>query len=73
MLWSKITSRKFLAALIGTIVGVAMAFGVDESVISTISGAVLSAVSLITYITVEGKVDAAGAGNKDDGNGDGTK
>ena len=57
--WQKITSRKFLACLIGVVVGLATAFGLDESIITTVSGAVVTLVSLVTYIITEGKVDAA--------------
>ena len=38
-----------------------MVFGVDEAMISTIAGAVVSAVSVAAYIFTEGKVDAAHA------------
>ena len=36
----KLTSRKFLAALAGVATGLAMVFGVDETTISTVAGAV---------------------------------
>lgn len=58
----KLKSRKFLAAVIGLITGLAVVFGVDEGIVSTISGAVVSAASLIAYIAVEGNVDAAAVG-----------
>ena len=54
----KLSSRKFLAAVAGLVTGLAMVFGVDEAVISTIAGAVVSAVSVAAYIFTEGKVDA---------------
>ena len=57
----KLSSRKFLAAVAGLVTGLAMVFGVDEAVISTIAGAVVSAVSVAAYIFTEGKVDAAHA------------
>lgn len=55
----KLTSRKFLTCVAGVILGVCLAFGLDESAISTIAGAVTSIVSVATYIYTEGKIDAA--------------
>lgn len=57
--FDKLKSRKFIAAVIGVLTGIAMVFGIDKDVITTVSGAVISAASLITYIVVEGKIDAA--------------
>ena len=59
----KLSSRKLWAAIAGVIAGLAMVFGLDENVISTVSGAVVSVVSLVTYIIAEGKVDAAAVKN----------
>ena len=56
----KLSSRKFLAACAGFVVGLAMVFGLDESVISNVSGAVVSVASVVVYIITEGKVDAEG-------------
>ena len=50
----KLTSRKFLAAL--------MVFGVDETTISTVAGAVTTVASVVSYIMSEGMVDAAAVG-----------
>ncbi len=58
----KISSRKFLAALAGLVMGLAMVFGLDEGVISTVSGAVTAVASVVAYIVSEGKVDAAAVG-----------
>lgn len=55
----KLSSRKFLAAVAGTIMGLAMVFGLDENTISTVAGAVVSVASVVAYIIAEGKVDAA--------------
>lgn len=55
----KITSRKFLAAVAGLVTGLAMAFGLDTGVITSVAGAVVSLVSVATYIVTEGKIDAA--------------
>lgn len=56
---SKLSSRKLWAAIVGVVTGLAMIFGVDTSVITTVAGGVISAVSVMTYIVTEGKVDAA--------------
>ena len=57
----KLKSRKLWAAIAGLISGLSIIFGVDTSVSSTVSGAVVSVASIITYIITEGKIDAAGA------------
>ena len=58
----KLTSRKFIAALIGTIFGIAVSFGADASEIQQIAGMVTSLVSIVSYIIGEATVDAASAG-----------
>ena len=58
----KLTSRKFLAALAGVATGLAMVFGVDETTISTVAGAVTTGASVVSYIMSEGMVDAAAVG-----------
>ena len=60
--WKKLTSRKFLAALAGVATGLAMVFGVDETTISTVAGAVTTVASVVSYIMSEGMVDAAAVG-----------
>lgn len=54
----KLSSRKLWAAIAGIIVGLSMIFGLDENTISTVSGAVVSVFSVVSYIIAEGKVDA---------------
>ena len=56
--FKKLTSRKFILALGGVITGLAMAFGVDSSTVETIVGAVITLMSSLAYIFVEGKLDA---------------
>lgn len=56
---TKLSSRKLWACIIGVVVGVAVAFGVDGDTITTVAGAVTSLVSIITYVVTEGKIDAA--------------
>lgn len=58
----KLTSRKFLAALAGVATGLAMVFGVDETTISTVAGAVTTVASVVSYIMSDGMVDAAAVG-----------
>jgi len=57
----KLTSRKFLAALVGVVAGLAIVFGIDEGAITAVCGAVMSAASLVAYIAAEGKIDATRA------------
>lgn len=54
----KLTSRKFIACLIGTIVGVAVTFGIDGDTITKIAGMIVSMGSVSTYIVTEGYIDA---------------
>ena len=58
----KLSSRKLWAALAGLVSGLAMAFGLDESVMTQVTGAVVSVASVIAYIVTEGKIDAAAVG-----------
>lgn len=59
----KLTSRKFLLALVGVVSGLALAFGVEGSeitdMVSLIGGVLAAAGSAIAYINAEAKVDAA--------------
>ena len=56
----KLSSRKLWAAMAGIVTGLAMVFGLDESTISSVAGAVVSVASVVSYIITEGKVDAEG-------------
>ena len=56
-LLEKITSRKFLSALLVIGVGVAVAFGVDASTVERIVGAAFAVLGGMSYIFVEGGVD----------------
>ena len=59
----KLTSRKFLLAMVGAASGLALAFGVNGSeiteLVSLIAGIIAAAGSAISYIHAEAKVDAA--------------
>lgn len=54
----KLSSRKLWAAIAGVVMGIAMAFGLDENVINTMSGAVVAVSSIVAYIMAEGRIDA---------------
>lgn len=64
----KLTSRKFLLALVGMVSGLALAFGVEGSeiveVVTTVGGIVTTLGSAIAYINAEAKVDAAAVEEK---------
>lgn len=58
----KLTSRKLWAAVLGVLTGLAMVFGLDTDTVNTVSGAVVAVISVVTYITTEGRIDAAAVG-----------
>lgn len=55
----KFLSRKFLIALVGTIVGLAISLGADASEIQQIAGSIVTAVSAVGYIFGEAMTDVA--------------
>lgn len=57
----KLKSRKLWAAVVGVVVGLAAAFGIEGNEYTEIAGIVTSAVSVVSYIFAEGAVDAAHA------------
>jgi len=59
----KLTSRKLWVALVGVIVGLAAAFGIEENEYAQIVGVVGSVVSVVSYIFGEAAVDAAKKGD----------
>lgn len=59
----KLTSRKLWMAIAGVATGVAMVLGAETSEIGEIAGAVTALISAVTYIIVEGKVDAESVKN----------
>ena len=59
----KLSSRKLWMAIAGIATGIAMALGADATDVSTVAGAVTALVSAVTYIIVEGKVDAEAVKN----------
>ena len=58
---AKLTSRKFWAAVAGIVVGLVVAFGGDRETIELVSGGVLSVISALSFVFVEGGVDKASA------------
>lgn len=55
----KLSSRKLWAAVVGVVVGLAAAFGLNKSEWVQIAGVVTSAASVVAYIFGESKIDAA--------------
>lgn len=59
----KLSSRKLWMAIAGVFTGIAVVLGVDSTELEVIVGAVMSVISAITYIVVEGRVDAESVKN----------
>ena len=59
----KLTSRKLWMAIAGVATGISMALGVDGSEITNVAGAVTALISVVTYIVIEGKIDAESVKN----------
>lgn len=57
----KFTSRKFLLSVISMVAGLAALCGADETVVSIIAGAAMTALPAIVYCITEGRIDAASA------------
>ena len=55
----KLSSRKLWTALAGVAAGLALAFGLDQEAVASTAGAVVSVISVVTYIVTEGRIDAA--------------
>ncbi len=60
---SKLTSRKFWAAVAGFVAPLLLAFGVSESVVSEVTGIIMSGSTVIAYIIAEGMVDSVKDGS----------
>lgn len=63
---AKLTSRKLWAAVVGIVVGLAAAFGLQENEYAQMAGLVGSIVSAISYICGEAAVDVARANDTTD-------
>lgn len=59
----KLASRKLWLSIAGVATGVAMVLGADSTEITSVAGAVTALISAVTYIVVEGKIDAEGVKN----------
>lgn len=49
--------KKILTMILGIISGLAIAFGIDQGDVSTISGAVVAVASVVGYLIAEGRID----------------
>lgn len=61
---TKLTSRKFWAAVVGVVLSVMVAFGADSETQDKTVGVITASATLIAYIVGEGLTDAS---HKDDG------
>ena len=57
--WEKFKSRKLWLAILNAAAGIAIALGADNNIVQIALGAGLALLSAVSYIIVEGKVDAA--------------
>ena len=57
--WEKFKSRKLWLAILNAADGIAIALGADNNIVQIALGAGLALLSAVSYIIVEGKVDAA--------------
>ena len=64
----KLTSRKFLAAVVGFVSALLLGFGFSEGEVAEVTSIIMSGASLIAYIIGEGMVDAS---RNNTGGGDG--
>lgn len=55
---SKLTSRKFWAAIVGFVTPTMLAFGVSDNVVTQVAGIIMAGATTIAYIIGEGLVDA---------------
>ncbi len=64
---SKLTSRKFWAAVTGFVTAIMVAFGVNDLTIEQVASVISASAVLIAYIIGEGMVDTARAGSQNKG------
>ena len=57
--WEKIKSRKLWLAILNAAAGIAIALGADNNIVQIALGTGRALLSAVSYIVVEGKVDAA--------------
>ena len=58
---SKLSSRKFWAAICGFVGGILIALKMDETTVTQITGIIMAGASVLAYILGEAWTDAAGA------------
>lgn len=56
---SKLTSRKFWAAIVSAVASIAVAFGASDGTITQITAIIMAGATVIAYIIGEGLVDAS--------------
>ena len=49
--------KKVMTMILGIVSGLAIAFGIDQGDVSTISGAVVAVSSVVGYLIAEGRID----------------
>lgn len=49
--------KKIITMILGIVSGLAIAFGLDQTEITAVAGAVVSAASVVGYLMAEGKID----------------
>ena len=59
----KLSSRKLWLSVAGVATGIAMALGANATEITSVAGAVTAVISVVTYIVVEGRIDAESVKN----------
>ena len=58
---SKLTSRKFWAAIVNFVTQLLIAFRVSDSEVTQVAAVIMAGAGVIAYIVGEGMADAAGA------------
>lgn len=62
---SKLTSRKFWAAVVGFVTPLLLAIGLSENTVAQVAAIITAGGTLIAYIIGEGMVDAAREGKEE--------
>lgn len=61
-LLKKLTSRKFLLAMVTVIAGIVAMCGASEGVVEAVAASLTALVPTVIYIVTEGRIDAAAVG-----------
>ena len=67
---SKLTSRKFWAAVVGFVTPLLIAFGASEASAAQVASIIMAGATLIAYIIGEGLVDASRNSGEESGKGE---